>query len=465
MNQLESFNDQWRRDSKQSPCLDTHFSPGLSEPAARVGKALNTAVGARMLYQGSAVARAAGFGGASMTSPALARIVFALAVSIPWLTQALPWSGGSQPANTTPQNPLVSTPQSMAAKVPRQKPAPPALALGADNLNPPRGQPVRFTAAWNRDMPQMVYRFDWGDGQAADTQEPAADHTYASEGSYTVRLTARPVKGTAAQLATPIASNELSIKVVAQPPTSRARAPAAPRSLREPLQRSPPAESLPPQVPLPPVVLTLAADNLAPEPRQSVRFTGSWNTRVSRVLYRFEWGDGQRTDSKTSQADHAYSAPGVYTVRLVATAAITATRGSAQQITSNELLINVQPVSEEQQLPPAVLKLAADNANPLPGETVRFTATWNRDMPPFAYRFDWGDGQTFDTKVPQADHAYLGARCLHCPSRCRPRQPSHRGPDATARYRRPHDQRRSTAQAGAASFSTRPDACRRHPDP
>jgi PKD repeat protein len=332
-------------------------------------------------------------------------MVVALAVSIPWLAQAMPSSGESRPASTTPQNPSVSTPQTTTAKVPRQKPALPALTLSADNLNPPRGQPVHFTAAWSRDMPQMVYRFDWGDGQAADTQEPAADHAYAREGSYTVRLTARPVKGTAAQVATPISSNELSITVVAQPPPSRARAPETPKSLREPLQPNPPAVRLPPQAPLP-LVLTLAADTLTPQSRQSVRFTGSWNRRVAGVLYRFDWGDGQRTDSKTPQAEHAYSAPGRYVVRLVATAAVTEKEGPAQPITSNELAIEVRPDAQEPQRPPAVLRLAANNATPFPGDTVRFTATWDRDMPQVAYRFDWGDGQSLDTKVPQADHAY-----------------------------------------------------------
>ena len=292
-------------------------------------------------------------------------------------------------------------------------------------------------------MPQMVYRFDWGDGQAADTQEPAADHAYAREGSYTVRLTARPVKGTAAQVATPISSNELSINVVAQPPSSRARAPAAPQSLREPLQRNPPAVRLPPQAPLPPVVLTLAADNLTPGPRQSVRFTGSWNRRVSRVLYRFDWGDGQRTDSKTPQADHAYLRAGA----LRRTPRRSRSRHGARKVRRHESpATHWQSMSdrtdEEPQRPPAVLRLAANNATPFPGDTVRFTATWDRDMPQVAYRFDWGDGQSLDTKVPQADHGYSAPGALHGSSRCCPRQPRHRRADATARHRQPHDQRR-----------------------
>jgi PKD repeat protein len=137
-----------------------------------------------------------------------------------------------------------------------------------------------------------------------------------------------------------------------------------------------------------------------------VRFTGSWNRRVAGVLYRFDWGDGQRTDSKTSQADHAYAAPGRYVVRLVATAASEGRRGPAQPITSNALAIEVRPDRQDPQRPPAVLTLAADNPTPFPGDAVRFTASWNRDMPQVAYRFDWGDGQIIDTKVPQADHAY-----------------------------------------------------------
>ncbi len=60
--------------------------------------------------------------------------------------------------------------------------------------------------------------------------------------------------------------------------------------------------------------------------------------------------------------------------------------------------------------PPApVLELTASSLNPLAGETVHFTGSWNQQVPVARYRFDWGDGETSTVSQPFADHTYARA--------------------------------------------------------
>ena len=224
-------------------------------------------------------------------------------------------------------------------------------------------------------MAGVRYRFDWGDGQRTDSETSQADHAYSAPGMYTVRLVATAASARRGGPAPRIASNELTINVAGPP------------------RQEPP--------PLPPV-LTLAADNLTPEPSQTVHFTGSWNRSVASVLYRFDWGDGQGTDSETPQADRAYSAPGVYAVRVTASPlAAGLTSDPPSPVVSNELTIRVAPPP-----PQPVATLAADHQEARVGEPITFTASLNPQFDSAQYRFVFGDGNRQDSLRSEVVYAY-----------------------------------------------------------
>ena len=124
-----------------------------------------------------------------MTCPLLARIVSALLVSATICAPTLSWAG--LPFQTqAPVRRSQVTSQTPVARI--QVPtAPPVLTLRAENQTPIPGQNLHFTATWNRKVGRIVYRFEWGDGQSTDSQQPAADHSYSRPGSYVVRVTAR----------------------------------------------------------------------------------------------------------------------------------------------------------------------------------------------------------------------------------------------------------------------------------
>jgi len=155
--------------------------------------------------------------------------------------------------------------------------------------------------------------------------------------------------------------------------------------------------------------LTLAADNLNPTTRQSVHFTATWNSEVSGVVYVFDWGGAQTTNSTDPKADHIFSEPGVYTVHVTAKSALQTFASRTPGITSNDVVINVaRPPQKGDKKPTRLLPLTvtADLSAPLPNQNVHFTATWDQRVYGPAYLFDWGDGQSSQTSGPDAYHAY-----------------------------------------------------------
>ncbi len=55
------------------------------------------------------------------------------------------------------------------------------------------------------------------------------------------------------------------------------------------------------------------------------------------------------------------------------------------------------------------LTLRADNPTPSPQQIVHFTAAWDRQVPAMTYHFDWGDGQSNNTRLPAFQHSYAKA--------------------------------------------------------
>jgi PKD repeat protein len=125
----------------------------------------------------------------------------------------------------------------------------------------------------------------------------------------------------------------LSISTIAQVPPG-----AATRQNPNVAARRAGAQVANPQVA---TALTLAADNLNPTTRQSVHFTATWNSEVSGVVYVFDWGGAQTTNSTDPKADHIFSEPGVYTVHVTAKSALQTFASRTPGITSNDVVINV----------------------------------------------------------------------------------------------------------------------------
>ena len=320
-----------------------------------------------------------------MKHPAVAPILFASLVSLSAFAQTAPASA--------------QIPQASTSKIYRAKA--PILTLTGDNLSPSTGQAVRFAAAWDREVSQMTYHFDFGDGQSTDTQQLTADHSYSAAGSYIARVSGRSVTGAVTHVPPGITSNELSVQVVQTPVL---HLPSDARKIKVPPQTTATGPSSAPSQEANPPVLTLSADTNSPEPGQSVRFIGTWDRNVRGLEYLFTWGDGQTTGSREPVASHAYAEPGTYPVRVSAQPTSVGAIAARHGVVSNELLIHVtQPPA--QKLP--VLTVSADSLNPQTGVTVHFTGQWNRKVPPGRYVFDFGDGQSSQSSQPVADHFYV----------------------------------------------------------
>jgi PKD repeat protein len=199
----------------------------------------------------------------------------------------------------------------------------------------------------------------------------------------------------------------LSIPSVAQTPPTAITSQKANRLAQNPNILKPP------QAPTSPV-LTLNANTQSTQPGQNIHFTANWNRTVYRVVYRFEWGDGQVTDTQGLEADHSYESAGAYTARVTATSTSAAIASRTPGISSNDVAIKVaSPVSVQSkrkppralQSPP-VLTLNAGLLAPSPNQNVHFTTSWDPQIYPENYRFEWGDGQSSDGQSGDAYHAY-----------------------------------------------------------
>lgn len=113
-------------------------------------------------------------------------------------------------------------------------------------------------------------------------------------------------------------------------------------------------------------VLTLAASPQAAQPNQIIHFVLTWNRPVYRVAYHFDWGDGSFSNGTELAADHAYSSPGQYIVRVTARpAAVFAATVKAPNtsISSNGVAISIE-VPEK-----PTVALSANRLNPHIGDT------------------------------------------------------------------------------------------------
>ena len=189
-------------------------------------------------------------------------------ISGTWMAAIVTYTAGPPPENPP------------TAKLTVTQASTPALTVSAD------GSQSSDTDA----TPIATYSFDFGDGAGAVTGSAAiVQHTYSSEGPYTVTLVATDTAGKASS---PVSAN-ITV-VVAPPPVDNP--PTAKLSVTKSSSSA----------------LTVTADA-----------SQSTDTDASPIAsYRFDFGDTTpvvTTTAPTATAPHTYAAGGTYTVKLVAT--------------------------------------------------------------------------------------------------------------------------------------------------
>jgi len=189
---------------------------------------------------------------------------------------------------------------------------------------------VRFTGSAGGGTPPYTYRWEFGDGLSSTIQNPS--HTYETAGNYIAILTV-----TDRVAAKAVALINISVSALTATITWNLTAPLI------------------------------------------VRFTGNASGGTPPYTYHWEFGDGQA--SSDQNPSHAYSAAGSYSVSLAVTDSISATAMATIHI---DLGV------------PAALH-AIINVSPTSGKTplmVRFSGSASGGTAPYAYRWDFGDGQS-----------------------------------------------------------------------
>ena len=211
--------------------------------------------------------------------------------------------------------------------------------------------------------PIASYRFDFGDGSAPVTTTvpvASAQHTYAAQGTYTVTVVATDTRGNAS---------------------------------------SPVSKSI--TLDLPPVASLTVTQLATPALTVRAEGSGSTDTDVTPIAsYLFDFGDGTPAVTVTAPstaAQHTYTAPGTYTVTLIATD----TGGYASAPATASVTVNGAPVAALvlTQLTTAVLTVSADASGSIDADAQGITK----------YRFDFGDNTPPDSTIAPnavAQHSY-----------------------------------------------------------
>ncbi len=237
----------------------------------------------------------------------------------------------------------------------------PGLRLLADPPEVPAGQPVRFFAQLDPPPEGPVdYRFDFGDGAVRDwSSDPTAVHVYERPGEFRAVVAAGVNED-------PFARSAVGVAVIAA------------------------------------YSLGLEASDRAPEAGEPVRLTGWLEPPVDGARFRFEYGDGGRSEWLAEPVeDHAYERPGLYEVVLRASVGerVVASTGLALRVRSVE---PAPPI----QLPPITLVVRPREARP--GDVVRFEALGPPRPATVEYRFHFGDGEATGWRRGRvAEHRYL----------------------------------------------------------
>ena len=215
--------------------------------------------------------------------------------------------------------------------------------------------------------PIATYDFAWGDGTPATGPQPgsAAQHTFASPGSYTVTVTVKDTAGLSSTATQSIAANsDLA-------PT--------------------PALSVTPN----PVAVQF------PVQADASRSKDTDGTPIA--TYSFSWGDGTPATGpqSSSTAQHTYAAVGSFKVKVT----LKDTGGLSSTATK---AVTVSPDAA----PVAKLRVTKSSSNPMQITADGSTSTDTDATPIGSYRFDFGDGTAVvTTHAPsaKATHTYANA--------------------------------------------------------
>ena len=262
-----------------------------------------------------------------------------------------------------------STPASTTITV--QPDFPPAASVAVTQLaTPALTVSANGSGSTDTDLtPIASYQFDFGDGSpVVTTTAPtaSAQHTYAAAGPYTVTLT---VTDTGSNPSTPA-----STTTTVQPDF-------------------PPAASLAvTQLATP--MLTMRADA-----------SGSTDADLTPIAsYQFDFGDGSpvvTTTAPTATAQHAYAAPGPYTVTLI----VTDTGNNASTPASFPIAVDPPP-----DFPPVASVAVTQVVTPALTVSASGSGSTDTDLTPIAsYQFDFGDGSpvvTTTAPTATAQHTY-----------------------------------------------------------
>jgi len=161
---------------------------------------------------------------------------------------------------------------------------------------------VDASASTDADGTIASYAWEFGDGATATGKTPAA-HTYASAGTYTVKLTVTDDKG---------ATDSTTKSVTVTAPAG----PGDPEEPGDPVNEAPTAS------------FTTATDGLA----VTVDASASTDADGTIASYAWEFGDGATATGKTPAA-HTYASAGTYTVKLTVTDDKGATDSTTKSVT------------------------------------------------------------------------------------------------------------------------------------